>query len=136
MSTLEVLREVVRELREIKERLQRRPRLEVPPLWVRQAALSFHGFKYWTDAYKILCDYYGIPELASLVSPTEVPKDAVACYLRYPPRVVSQRGGLPRDTAIHEFFHHLAAEAGCRYDAGPSEAMTRAYVRAFFEGLP
>jgi len=127
--------QILAALRDIKACLQRRPSLDIPPLWVRRASLGFEGFKSWTDAYKILCDYYGIRELSATVRPNEVPKGAVACYVRIPPHVLSKEPTVSHETGVHEFFHHLYAEAGCTYDKAPSEAMTRAYVRTFLEGV-
>ena len=112
-----------------------KPGVDIPPLWVRKAALSFSGFKGWDGAYKILCDWYNIPPLKSVVDEKggTVPKDAVACY--YLGTVYSKGSTMSHDTGIHEFYHHLESMKNREYVKGSSEAVTKAYAEAFLEGV-
>lgn len=138
--TLICLKEILCVLEKMNIRIDRIPKvqandLDIPPLWVRKAALGFDGFDSWDHAYKILCDYYNIPLLDARIEPEQVPKDASACYYSTSHKVCSKNKTVSHSTGIHEFFHHLFYIRNREYKKEPSEAMTRAYVKAFLEGV-
>lgn len=111
------------------------PSLDIPPLWIRKAALSFQGFTTWSPAYKILCDYYGIPPIDARIDASKVSENAIACFRRDEICIFSKDKIMNYDTGIHEFFHYLCFRAGKLYEEGPSEAMTNAYVQEFMRDL-
>lgn len=134
-ALIEEVRIVAKEIRSLKESQKPTISLDIPPLWVRKAALSFQGFKTWPEAYKILCDYYSIPLLGATVNPNKVPEGSVACFVWEDHSVYTKDESMRHDTGIHEFFHYLCFCAGKSYHKGPSEAMTNAYVQEFLAGV-
>lgn len=131
----ERLNMIVRLLSTISKQLERKPSLDIPPLWVRKASLKHAKLPNWEHSYRILCDYYAIPHLFAKVDPKEVPVSGIACYSSENRTIYSRDKIMTDKTGIHEFAHYLFDCLGIQYSRVSSEVMTEAYVEAFLEGV-
>lgn len=134
-TLIDAVKNISEEIRLLRAEQKQTLSLDIPPLWIRKAALSFQGFTTWPSAYKILCDYYNIPTVDAQIDPAQVSDNAIACFNHNDVRIYSKNKTMNHETGIHEFFHYLCFRARKFYEKGPSEAMTKAYVQEFMRDL-